>query len=111
MPTDFSQLRCYREGIRHLALSHFEAQYVSVPAVLIFVVISKVCAPGPLVLTIGLAECVLAIRTWAVCHCDLRVGLLLGALQMCHIVLSCIASEHYQNSLVCELSSSAAIID
>jgi hypothetical protein len=84
--------------------------HVSVIATFVFVVIFRACAPGIILLGIVLAESILAIRTWAVCHCDIRVGLLLGALQICNLVISCIYAERHKD-VVCELSSSAAVID
>jgi len=74
----------------------------------IFVVISEACAPGLIGFSVILAECVLAIRTWAVCHCDCRVGILL---QTCNIIMYCVYIGRYGKSVVCELSPPAAIID
>jgi hypothetical protein len=54
-------------------------------------------------ISVVFAEMILAIRTWAVCHCDMRVGLLLGILQLCNLVVACVSAERYTNGINCRL--------
>jgi len=49
-------------------------------------------------ISIGFAEIILAIRAWAVCRCDVKVGLLLGLLQLCNLVVACFSAQRYLHS-------------
>jgi hypothetical protein len=77
-----------------------------------FVMIPQACAPGLGMISVVLAEMILAIRTWAVCHCDMRVGLLLGILQLCNLVVACISTQLHLQGTDCRLLfSGAASVD
>jgi hypothetical protein len=59
-------------------------------------------------ISVVLAEIILAIRTWAVCHCDMRVGILLGILQLFNTVVACVSTGRYLHGTDCRLLFSDA---